>query len=109
MAEPMATVTPKQFEAHKTETRQAIERLNIRVEVISHDTSRILHELADLREDMAEFRGEFEELRADFEELREEFKTFRADVETRFERLEKTVVDGNAALMSAILSLGHPR
>jgi predicted nucleic acid-binding Zn-ribbon protein len=109
MAEPMATVTHEQFEAHQTETRQAIERLNIRVEVISHDTSRLLHEMADLREDMAEFRGEFEELRADFEELREEFRTFRADVETRFERLEKTVVDGNAALKSAILSLAHPR
>jgi chromosome segregation ATPase len=102
MAEPMATVTLEQFEAHKAETRQATERLSIRVEVISHDTSRLLHELADLREDVAEFREEFEE-------LREEFNTFRADVETRFERLEKTVVDGNAALMSAILSLAHPR
>lgn len=55
-----------------------------------------------LREDVAEFREEFEA-------LRDEFNTFRADVETRFERLEKTVVDGNAALMSAILSLAHPR
>ncbi len=91
MAEPMATVTLEQFE-----------RLSIRFEVISHHTSRLLHELADLREDVAEFREEFEE-------LRDEFNTFRADVETRFERLEKTVVDGNAALMSAILSLAHPR
>ena len=109
MAEPMATVTLEQFEAHKAETRQATERLSIRVEVISHDTSRLLHELADLREDVAEFREEFEELRGELQELRDEFNTFRADVETRFERLEKTVVDGNAALMSAILSLAHPR
>lgn len=45
-------------------------------------------------------------------DLREEFNAFRDYVEARFDaidrrfdRLEKTVADGNAALMSAILSL----
>ncbi|MDX2011047.1 MAG: hypothetical protein SFW67_12680 [Myxococcaceae bacterium] len=39
----------------------------------------------------------------------EEFERFRSEVNGRFERLEKTVVDGTAALMAAILQLGRAR
>jgi archaellum component FlaC len=102
MAEPMATVTVEEFEAQRAESRRAtdrltedVERLGIRLEVVSHDTARLTHDLADLRDDVSEFR--------------EDFERFRSEVNGRFERLEKTVVDGNAALMAAILQLGRAR
>ncbi len=111
MAAPQKYVTQEQHEDLKREVGlhaaalerfERIERIAIRFEVVSHDTSRLLHEVADLREEL--------------NEVRDELRDFREEVNTRFEglearvgKLEKTVIEGNAALMSAILQLGTSR
>ncbi len=108
MAAPQKYVTQEQHEDLKREVGlhaaalERFERIAIRFEVVSHDTSRLLHEVADLREEL--------------NEVRDELRDFREEVNTRFEglearvgKLEKTVIEGNAALMSAILQLGTSR
>lgn len=75
-----------------------IERLAIRVEVISHDTTRILREVADLREEVNE---RFEGVEERFVGVDQQFDA----VNQRFDKLEKQIADGNAALLSAILKL----
>jgi uncharacterized protein YoxC len=92
-------VTQEQHEALAAEVRTnaaTVERLAVRVEVISHDTTKLLREVADLREEMNQ---RFE------------------DMETRFdgklaatqEAILKEVRDGHATLLSAILQLAKAR
>lgn len=96
-------VTQEQHEALRLEVRSnatAVERLSVRVEVISHDTTRILREMADLRE---EVDARFDAVDARFDAVDARFES----VDARFERLEKQIADGNAALLSAVLQLGR--
>lgn len=81
-------VTQEQHEALRLEVRSnatVVERLSVRVEVISHDTTRILREMADLREEVSE--------------LGEELANTRTEI-------LKVVADGHTALLSAIMQLG---
>ncbi len=96
-------VTLAQHEASQEAQHRTIERLSVRVEVISHDTSRLLTEMADVREDLAEFRqsveGRFQaiEARLDTIEARLDAIEARLDaIEGRFDNHEK--------LLNAILS-----
>ena len=99
-------VTQEQHEALAAEVRTnaaTVERLAVRVEVISHDTTRLLREVADLREDVGGLR----------QEMNQRFE----DMETRFdgklaatqEAILKEVRDGHATLLSAILQLAKAR
>ncbi len=85
-------VTREEFEASRQKQDERLTQMAVRLEVISHDTSRLLQDSARLREEMNELR----------EEVNERF----ASVDARFERLEKLIADGNAALLSAVLQLG---
>ncbi len=94
-------VTQEQHEALKSEVRSqgtAIERLSVRVEVISHDTTRLLRDTAEIREEMNELR----------EEMNERFESVatRAELAATREEILKAVHDGHAALLSAIIQLG---
>ncbi|MDX2014083.1 MAG: hypothetical protein SFW67_28050, partial [Myxococcaceae bacterium] len=80
-----------------------VERLAVRVEVISHDTTRLLRELADLREDVGALR---EEMNQRFEDMETRFDGKLA--ETR-DAILKEVRDGHATLLSAIVQLGKSR
>ncbi len=78
-------VTREEFEAYKQKQEERLTPMAVRLEVISFDTSRLLRDVAEIREEMNE--------------------RFDA-VDARFERLEKQIADGNAALLSAVLQLG---
>ncbi len=82
MAQSTEFVTREEFDSMKVEE----EKLSIRVEVLTDAVTSLTRDVADLRE-----------------ETNERFLT----VDERFDRLEKLVMDGNAALMSAILKLGN--
>ncbi|MCU0701666.1 MAG: hypothetical protein MUC96_34595 [Myxococcaceae bacterium] len=96
-------VTQEQHQALSSEVRTtsaAGERLAVRVEVISHDTTRLLREVADLREDIGGLR---DELHQHFEAMEARFDEKLAAMR---EALLKEVRDGHATLLSAILQLG---
>lgn len=106
-------VSQEQHEALRLEVRSnatVVERLSVRVEVISHDTTRILREMADLREEVSE---RFDAVDARFDAVDARFKTVdgrlgsleRELTQTR-EEILKVVNDGHAALLSAIMQLG---
>ena len=78
-------VTREEFETVKAE----LQKLIIRVEVLSVDLHKLTLAVGDLGERMDGLESRMDRL------------------ENRMDRLEKTVIDGNAALMSAILSLGR--
>lgn len=80
-------VTRAEFEPVK----QGLERLTIRVEVLTNDVHTLTNRVADIAEDLLALRTEMNE-------------RFRA-IDVRFDRLEKTIADGHAALLSAILRL----
>lgn len=82
MAQSTEFVTREEFDSMKVEE----EKLSIRVEVLTDAVTSLTRDVADLRQ-----------------ETNERFLT----VDERFDRLEKLVMDGNAALMSAILKLGN--
>ena len=95
----MATefVTREEFDVLKAEH----EKVAIRAEVLSTVVTELTVEVADFREEMNVFRDEMYA-------FREDVKARFEGVDDRFTRLEKLVMDGNAALMSAILKLGKP-
>lgn len=95
--------TQEQHEALKAEVRAevrsqatAIERLSVRVEVISHDTTRLTRDVAEIREEMNE---RFETVDGQLGSLGRELAKTR-------EEILKVVNDGHAALLSAIMQLG---
>lgn len=67
----------------------AIERLSVRAEVISHDTTRLTRDVAEVHEEMS---GRFDAVERELTKMREE--------------ILKVVNDGHAALFSAIMQLG---
>lgn len=85
-------VTREEFEAFKRTQEERLTPMAVRLEVISHDTTRLTRAAAEIREEMNE---RFDAIDARFE-----------SVDARFERLEKQISDGNAALLSAVLQLG---
>jgi hypothetical protein len=94
-------VTREEFEAFKRAQEERLTPMAVRLEVVSFDTTRLLRDVADLSERV--------------DELAEEVAAFRQAVNgrfdavgARFERLEKQIADGNAALLSAILQLSAP-
>ncbi len=92
--------TQEQHEALKAEVRSqttAIERLSVRVEVISHDTTRLTRDVAEIREEMNE---RFETVDGQLGSLGRELAKTR-------EEILKVVNDGHAALLSAIMQLGE--
>lgn len=98
---PAATkfVTQEQHQALAAEVRilteevksntRAVERLSVRVEVISHDSTHLLREVADLREALTSTR----------DELREELTSTR-------EEILRVIDEKHAVLLSAIMQLG---
>jgi uncharacterized membrane protein YccC len=102
---PAATkfVTQEQHQALSSEVRTPAavgERLAVRVEVISHDTTRLLREMADLREAIGGLRDQGDQ---HFEAMETRFDEKLAA--TR-EAILTEVRDGHATLLSAILQLG---
>ncbi len=95
----MATefVTREEFDVLKAEH----EKVAIRAEVLSEVVTELTRQLADLREEM---NARFDAVDSRFDAVDSRF----AVVDDRLSRLEKLVMDGNAALMSAILKLGKP-
>lgn len=99
-------VTQEQHEALTAEVRgnaATVERLTVRVEVISHDTTKLLREVADLRDEMNQR----------FEDMETRFDGLEARVEGRLaetrDAILKEVRDGHATLLSAVLQLGKDR
>lgn len=91
--------TQEQHEALKADMRSqatAIERLSVRVEVISHDTTRLTRDVAEIREEMNE---RFDAVDARFDAADRELAKTR-------EEILKVVNDGHAALLSAIMQFG---
>lgn len=78
-------VTREEFDSVKAE----LQKLIIRVEVLTHDLHRLTLAFGEFGQHLIALDDRLGRL------------------EDRVERLEKTVIDGNAALMSAILSLGR--
>lgn len=101
MATPSKYVTREEFEPVKN----GLERLNIRVEVISQDLYKLTLEVAELAESV---NARFDAVDARFDGIdgRLDGIDGRLDgIDGRLDRLEKTMIEGNAALMSAILKL----
>lgn len=99
-------VTQEQHEALTAEVRgnaATVERLAVRVEVISHDTTKLLREVADLRDEMNQ---RFEDMETRFDGL--EARVEGRIAETR-DAILKEVRDGHATLLSAVLQLGKDR
>ena len=97
--------TQEQHEALTAEVRgnaATVERLAVRVEVISHDTTKLLREVADLREEM---NHRFEDMETRFNGL--EVRVEGRIAETR-DAIVKEVHDGRTTL-PAILQLSKPR
>ena len=95
-------VTQEQHQALADEVRTngaTVERLAVRTEVISHDTTRLLGEVADLREEM--------NLR--FEEVNQRFEEFDGKLAETRDAMLKEIRDGHATLLSAIMQLGKAR
>lgn len=91
--------TQEQHEALKAEVRSqatTIERLSVRVEVISHDTTRLTRDVAEIREEMNE---RFETVDGQLGSLGRELAKTR-------EEILKVINDGHAALLCAIMQLG---
>ena len=115
MAQSDKYITREEFEPVKN----GLDRLSIRVEVITHD----LHQLTNMVGDLAEaFDLRFDRLEARMDKLEDRMDRLedRMDkleqrfdkleqrfdkLEQRFDKLEKTVVDGHAAILSAIMQL----
>ena len=97
-------VTREEFDVLKAEH----ERVAIRAEVLSEVVTELTRQLADLREEM---NARFDAVDSRFDAVDSRFDAVDsrfAGVDDRLSRLEKLVMDGNAALMSAILKLGKP-
>lgn len=84
-------VTRSEFEQRHSETTQSMERLTIRVEVLTHDVHQLTNQVGDIAEDLA---------------------SLRAETETRFDQVDasvaaltKTVQDGHAAIISVLQQL----
>ncbi len=75
--------------AKKFATQEQHERLSVRVEVISHDTTRLTRDVAEIRE-----------------EMNERFDAVDRELAKTREEILKVVNDGHAALLSAIMQLG---
>ncbi len=95
--------TQEQHEALKAEVRAevrsqatAIERLSVRVEVISHDTTRLTRDVAEIREEMNER----------FDAVDGRFDAVHGELAKTREEILNVVNDGHAALLSAIMELG---
>lgn len=98
--------TQEQHEALTAEVRgnaATVERLAVRVEVISHDTTKLLREVADLRDEMNQ---RFEDMETRFDGL--EARVEGRIAETR-DAILKEVRDGHATLLSAVLQFGKDR
>lgn len=99
-------VTQEQHEALRLEVRSnatVVERLSVRVEVISHDTTRILREMADLREEVSE---RFDAVDARFKTVDGRLGSLERELTQTREEILKVVNDGHTALLSAIMQLG---
>ena len=90
-------VTREEFDVLKAEH----EKVAIRSEVLSEVVTELTRQLAFLSEEM---NARFDAVDSRFDAVDSRF----AGVDDRLSRLEKLVMDGNAALMSAILKLGKP-
>lgn len=102
-------VTQEQHQALADEVRTngaTVERLAVRTEVISHDTTRLLGEVADLREEM---NLRFEEVNQRFEEVNQRFEEFDGKLAETRDAMLKEIRDGHATLLSAIMQLGKTR
>lgn len=71
----------------------------MRVEVISHDTTRLLGEVADLRDEM---NLRFEEVNQRFEEVNARFEEFDSKLSETRDAMLKEIRDGHATLLSAM-------
>lgn len=96
-------VTQEEFQP----VRVGLERLTIRVEVLTQDVHDLTLHVADVAEDLTELRTE---MNARFEalsgEMNSRFEQMTSEVNSRFDALGKVVADGHAALLSAVLALG---
>ncbi len=82
-------VTREEFEASKQKQDERLTTMAVRLEVISHDTTRLTRDVAEIREEMSER----------FSALEHELTQTREDI-------LKVVNDGHTALLSAIMQLG---
>jgi uncharacterized protein YoxC len=83
--------------------KDAVERLGVRVEVLTHDVHQLTLRVAEIAEDLIDLRDEMIDC---FEALEDRLSKKIDGSSTSLEaRLTKKIDDGNAALMSAILSL----
>lgn len=80
-------------------TKEEFDSMQTTVDNIRTDVQLLTTQVAEIAEDLSDLRVEVNELRVEVNELRQ-------DTTNRFEKLETTVVEGNAALMSAILQIG---
>jgi predicted nuclease with TOPRIM domain len=92
-------VTREEFDSVKSE----LQKLIIRVEVLTQDLHRLTLAVGEFGERLVAIEGSIARLEERVDRL-----DVRVDrIEARLDSLEKTVTDGNAALMSAILTLGR--
>ena len=126
-------VTRAEFDPVKEAGRNLstqVQILTIRVEVIAQDLYRLTNQVADIAEDLNELRADLDQLRIEVKDLRTEVKDLRtevkdlrtemrtgfADVRAEFQEvraemhagysaLAKSIADGHAALLSAVMNL----
>lgn len=106
MVDEMANcVTREEFNPVK----EGLERLTIRVEVLTSDVHRLSQQVGDLAEDLVDLREQmhsrFDEVDARFFAVDARFDVLTNEVNGRFTSLEKTISDGNAAIISALMRL----
>jgi tetrahydromethanopterin S-methyltransferase subunit G len=106
MVDAMANyVTREEFNPVK----EGLERLTIRVEVLTSDLHRLSQQVGDLAEDVVELReamhARFDEVDARFFGVDARFDVLTNEVNGRFTSLEKTITDGHAAIISVLMKL----
>lgn len=91
MPEPTQFVTREEFDLVKEEQK----RQAIRVEVLEDGLTSLTREVAGLREDM----------NARFDQMDARFDAFEAKTNGRFDAMHQLIADGNAAIISAVMTL----
>ena len=88
-------VTHEELEAHKSGTRDELQRLSIRVEVLTSDLHQLTKTVGDMAEDIVEMKGDMAEMKGDIAELKGDVGELKG--------LKSIIELNHAALMSAIL------